>query len=125
MLGSKDIIAFIPTRDKAKSRAFYETVLGLEYKEEDPFAITMNGNGVAIRIVDVGQFTPATYTILGWAVEDIREAVITLRAKRVEFESYEGMEHDDLGIWTAPDGARIAWFKDVDGNVLSISQDTD
>lgn len=125
MLGTRDIIAFIPTTDKAKARGFYETVLGLEFKEEDPFAIVMNGNGIDIRIVDVGPFTPASYTILGWAVDDIEESVSTLRAKGVAFETYEGMDHDELGIWTAPDGARVAWFKDVDGNVLSVSQDTE
>ena len=125
MLRGNNIIGFIPTTDKAKARTFYEGVLGLEFKEEDTFAVVMNANGIDIRIVNVGQFTPFGFTILGWAVEDIAEAVTTMRAKGVEFETYDFLDHDDLGIWTAPDGARVAWFKDVDGNTLSVSQDTD
>lgn len=125
MLGNKNIIGYIPTRDKAKARAFYEDVLGIGYIEEDPFAIVMNANGIDIRIVDAGDvFGPAPMPILGWAVEDIRETVAGLAAKGVDFETY-GLEVDDLNIWTAPDGARVAWFKDVDGNMLSVSQDTD
>ena len=124
MLGKKDIIAFIPTRDRAKARRFYVGVLGLAFKEQDAFADVIDANGIDIRIVDVGDgFTPAPFTILGWAVEDIMEAVTGLRAKGVKFETYDAMDHDALGIWTAPDGARVAWFKDPDGNVVSVSQD--
>ena len=125
MLRGNNIIGFVPTTDKAKARGFYEDVLGLEFQEEDTFAVVMNANGIDIRIVDVGQFTPFGFTILGWAVEDIAESVTTMRARGVVFETYDFLEHDDLGIWTAPDGARVAWFKDVDGNTLSVSQDTD
>ena len=125
MLRGNNIIGFVPTTDKAKARGFYEDVLGLEFQEEDTFAVVMNANGIDIRIVDVGRFTPFGFTILGWAVEDIAETVTSMRAKGVEFETYDGLDHDDLGIWTAPDGARVAWFKDVDGNTLSVSQDTD
>jgi len=125
VLRGNNIIGFIPTTDKAKARTFYEDVLGLEFKEVDTFAVFMNANGIDIRIVDVGQFNPFGFTILGWAVDDIAEAVTTMRAKGVEFETYDFLDHDDLGIWTAPDGARVAWFKDVDGNTLSVSQDTD
>jgi len=125
VLRGNNIIGFVPTTDKAKARGFYEDVLGLEFQEEDTFAVVMNANGIDIRIVDVGQFTPFGFTILGWAVEDIAESVTTMRARGVVFETYDFLEHDDLGIWTAPDGARVAWFKDVDGNTLSVSQDTD
>ena len=102
MLAGKNIIGFIPTLDKAKARAFYEDVLGLPVQEEDAFAIVLNANGIDIRLVDVGAFTPFRFTILGWAVEDIAETVSAMRAKGVDFETYDGMEHDDLGI----DGAR-------------------
>jgi len=126
MLGKKDIIAFIPTRDRAKSRRFYTEVVGLTFKEQDAFADVVDANGIDIRIVDVGpDFVPAGFTILGWAVEDIQEAVTTLRSKGVEFETYAGMDHDEFGIWTARDGAKVAWFKDPDGNMLSVSQDTE
>jgi len=125
MLAGKNIIGFIPSVDKSKARAFYEGVLGLEVKEEDAFAIVLDANGTDIRLVDVGAYTPFHFTILGWAVEDITATVSEMRAKGVEFETYDGMDHDELGIWTAPDGARVAWFKDIDGNVLSVSQDTE
>ena len=125
VLRGNNIIGFIPTTDRAKARAFYEGVLGLTFKEEDAFATVMNANGIDIRIVGVGEFTPFGFTILGWAVDDIAETVTTMRAKGVIFETYDFLDHDDLGIWTAPDGAQVAWFKDVDGNVLSVSQDTD
>ena len=125
MLRGKNIIGFIPTTDRAKARTFYEGVLGLQFKEEDAFATVMDANGVDIRIVGVRQFTPHGFTILGWAVEDIAETVTMMRENGVVFESYDGLDHDELGIWTAPDGARVAWFKDIDGNLLSVSQDTD
>lgn len=125
MLSGKNIVGFIPTTDRAKARTFYESVLGLEFKEEDAFATVMNANGINIRIVDVGPFTPFGFTILGWAVDDITATVTAMTAKGVVFEAFDFLEHDDLGIWTAPDGARVAWFKDVDGNLLSVSQDTD
>jgi catechol 2,3-dioxygenase-like lactoylglutathione lyase family enzyme len=125
MLGNKDIIAFIPTKDPQRSREFYEHALGLKFVEEDAFAIVMGANGIAVRIVNVGDFTPFGFTILGWAVEDIEETVVELRVKGVTFDTYEGLEQDRLGIWTAPGGARVAWFKDPDGNVLSVSEDTD
>src|SRR3569833_3345805 len=125
MLGRKDIVGFIPTTDKLKARAFYEEILGLEFKEDAHFAVVMNVNGIDFWVVSVGEFTPLPFTILGWAVQDIEASVNSMRAKGVDFEVYDFLPHDELGIWTAPDGARVAWFKDPDGNTLSVSQDMD
>jgi catechol 2,3-dioxygenase-like lactoylglutathione lyase family enzyme len=125
MLGTKDIVAFVPTRDPAKARAFYEKTLGLRFVSEDPFALVFDGNGVMIRIANVSNvrdFKPAPFTILGWLVDDIGEAVKDLSRKGVKFERFPGMEQDQLGVWSSPSGAKIAWFKDPEGNVLSVTE---
>jgi catechol 2,3-dioxygenase-like lactoylglutathione lyase family enzyme len=122
MLGSKKIMAFVPTRDSNKARSFYEGVLGLRFVSEDPFALVLEANGILVRVAKVPEFKPQQFTILGWQVSDIEEAVSGLQKKGVHFEKYGFDGQDDCGIWTAPGGARVAWFKDPDGNVLSVSQ---
>jgi catechol 2,3-dioxygenase-like lactoylglutathione lyase family enzyme len=123
MLGSLDIVAFVPTTDAAKARAFYEGVLGLRFVKDDGFAIVLDANGIMIRVAKVGKdFVPAQFTILGWQVSQIEDVVRSLRAKGVHFEIFGFFKQDELGIWTAPTGDKVAWFKDPDGNVLSVSQ---
>jgi catechol 2,3-dioxygenase-like lactoylglutathione lyase family enzyme len=122
MLGSNNIVAFVPTKDATKSRAFYEGVLGLRFVKDDGFALVLNANGIMVRVSQAPQFTPAQFTILGWEVTDIEKMVAELREKGVQFERYGFIEQDDLGIWTAPTGDKVTWFKDPDGNVLSVSQ---
>ncbi|MGA6981900.1 MAG: VOC family protein [Candidatus Sulfotelmatobacter sp.] len=121
MLGSTNIVAFIPTKDTEKARAFYEGVLGLRFVKDDGFAMVLDANGIMVRIAKA-QFTPAPFTILGWQVNRIEEVVKGLQAKGVHFERFGFFEQDALGIWTAPSGDKVAWFKDPDGNVLSVSQ---
>jgi catechol 2,3-dioxygenase-like lactoylglutathione lyase family enzyme len=125
VLGSADVIAFAPTRDPAKARAFYEKTLGLKFVSDDAFAIVFDANGVTLRIANVSavkNFKPAPFTILGWQVKSAEETVKALAKKGVEFERFPGMDQDKLGIWSSPSGARVAWFKDPDGNTLSITQ---
>src|SRR3974390_1184035 len=112
MLANSDIIAFVPTTDSAKARAFYEAVLGLRFVSDDGFALVFNANGIMIRVVKVQQFTPAQYTILGWDLNEIEKVVVRLQEQGVHFERYGFFQQDDLGIWTAPGGAKVAWFKD-------------
>ena len=121
MLGSIDIVAFVPTRDFEKARAFYEGVLGLRFVKNDGFAMVLDANGIMVRVAKA-QFTPAPFTILGWQVLDIEKIVTGLQGKGVQFERFGFFEQDALGIWTAPSGDKVAWFKDPDGNVLSVSQ---
>jgi catechol 2,3-dioxygenase-like lactoylglutathione lyase family enzyme len=123
MLGSIDIVAFVPTKDFEKARAFYEGVLGLRFVKNDGFAMVLDANGIMVRVAKA-QFTPAPFTILGWQVPDIEKMVAGLQAKGVQFERFGFLEQDALGIWTAPSGDKVAWFKDADGNVLSVSQHT-
>jgi len=125
MLGSADVIAFVPTRDPARARVFYRDVLGLKFISEDFFALVFSAGGVTVRIANVSGvegFEPAPYTVLGWHVADASAAVEQLVAKGVTFERFPGMKQDKSGIWTSPSGARVAWFKDPDGNILSIVQ---
>ena len=121
MLGSTNIVAFVPTKDPGKARAFYEGVLGLHFVKDDGFALVMSANGIMVR-VSKAEFTPAQFTILGWQVTNIEKMAAELQAKGVQFERFGFFEQDQLGIWTAPTGDKVAWFKDPDGNILSVSQ---
>ena len=121
MLGSIDIVAFVPTKDVEKAKAFYVNVLGLRFVKDDGFAMVLDANGIMVRVARA-QFTPAPFTILGWQVSDIDQIGKTLQEKGVQFERFGFFEQDPLGIWTAPTGDKVAWFKDPDGNILSVSQ---
>jgi catechol 2,3-dioxygenase-like lactoylglutathione lyase family enzyme len=122
MLGSQKIVAFVPTRDTEKARAFYEGVLGLKFLKDDGFAMVLDANGTMIRVAKVPDLTPAQFTILGWQVSGIEKVVAELQVKGVRFEIFGFFKQDELGIWTAPTGDKVAWFKDPDGNVLSVSE---
>ncbi len=122
MLDAAELVAFISTIDPTRARRFYEVTLGLALIEASPFALVFKSNGVMLRVTVVDQLQPAPHTVLGWAIGDIETRVRALAARGVSFLRYEGMSQDDLGIWLAPSGARIAWFKDPDGNILSLTQ---
>jgi catechol 2,3-dioxygenase-like lactoylglutathione lyase family enzyme len=122
MLGSAKIVAFAPTRNAEKARAFYEGVLGLKLVSEDKFALEFDANGTMLRVASVPKYDPHPFTILGWDVPDIDKTVTALSKKGVEFQQYGMPGQDKRGIWTSPSGAKVAWFKDPDGNVLSVTQ---
>jgi catechol 2,3-dioxygenase-like lactoylglutathione lyase family enzyme len=122
MLGTTNIVAFVPITDSAKARAFYEGLLGLRFVKDDGFALVLEANGIMVRAAKMKEVTPAQYTILGWQVSDIENMVRALQSKGVHFEIFGFFKQDELGIWTAPTGDKVAWFKDPDGNVLSLSQ---
>lgn len=122
MLGSTNIIAFVPIKDSQKSRAFYEGILGLHFVKDDGFALVLDAHGIMVRAVKMKEFTPAQFTVLGWEVSDIENVVRELGKKGVHFEIFGFFKQDELGIWTTPTGDKVAWFKDPDGNTLSVSQ---
>lgn len=122
MLASGKMVGFIPTKDYDKARAFYEGKLGFEFVSLDQYALVMNAGGLMIRIAKVPNFTPLQGTILGWQVENIQSVASWLRDRGVPLEKYPFVQDRELGIWTTPNGDRVAWFKDPDGNILSISQ---
>jgi catechol 2,3-dioxygenase-like lactoylglutathione lyase family enzyme len=123
ILGSSKIVAFAGVKDADRARAFYRDTLGLRLVSEDGFALVFDANGTMLRVSLVREVVAAPYTSLGWEVEDILAKAKALTDAGVKLERYEAfLKQDELGIWTAPGGTRVAWFKDPDGNLLSISQ---
>jgi catechol 2,3-dioxygenase-like lactoylglutathione lyase family enzyme len=122
MLTHRSLIAFIPTKDTARARHFYEDLLGLRFVSDDSFAIVMDANGTMVRIVHVEDFTPFPFTLLGWQVDDIHTTIAEMTCKGIQFLRYPYFEQTEDGAWTAPGGAKVAWFHDPDHNTLSISQ---
>jgi predicted enzyme related to lactoylglutathione lyase len=122
MLASAKMVGFIPTTDYHKARAFYEGQLGFTFVSLDQFALVMSVGGHMIRISEMPNFKPLQGTILGWQVEDIEAVATWLRDRGVPPEKYPFAQDQTLGIWTTPDGSKVAWFKDPDGNILSVSQ---
>ncbi len=122
MLGKEKVVGFVVTTDSARARAFYEGVLGLRVVSEDDFALVVEANGTTIRVTKMKEWSPNAHTVLGWEIADVPAMVKGLTARGVTFERYGFLEQDALGVWTAPGGTRVAWFKDPDGNVLSVSQ---
>jgi catechol 2,3-dioxygenase-like lactoylglutathione lyase family enzyme len=122
MLTHRSLIAFIPTKDTTRARHVYEDLLGLRFVSDDSFAIVMDANGTMIRVVRVEDFTPFPFTLLGWQVDDIHTTIAEMTGKGIQFLRYPYFEQSEDGAWTAPGGAKVAWFHDPDHNTLSISQ---
>jgi catechol 2,3-dioxygenase-like lactoylglutathione lyase family enzyme len=121
MLTVGKLVGFLSTTDYGKARAFYEGKLGFEFVSLDQFALALRAGENMIRIAKPETFKPAQGTVLGWQVDDVRAAVLWLGSRGVVTEKYPFVEDQELGIWTAPSGDQVAWLKDADGNVLSIS----
>jgi catechol 2,3-dioxygenase-like lactoylglutathione lyase family enzyme len=122
MLGESKLISFAATKSPEKAKEFYQTSLGLRLVNETPFALVCDAHGTMLRIQKVRELSPAAYTVLGWEVADLHATIMQLVKTGVRFERYDGLSQDELGIWTSPDGAAVAWFKDPDGNTLSLTQ---
>ena len=122
MLGSTNIVAFVPIKDGDKARAFYEGILGLRLVKDDGFAVVFEANGIMVRAAKLKEFAPSQFTVLGWEVSNLEDAVRSLGKRGVKFEIFGFFKQDELCIWTAPTGDKVAWFKDPDGNILSVSQ---
>ncbi|MDP2260329.1 MAG: VOC family protein [Caulobacter sp.] len=122
-LASAKVVTFILTGDRAASKAWYMDVLGLPLIADDPFASVLTMNGAVLRIVHIDGYEAGAHPVLGWEVADIAAAIETLVSRGVTMTIYEGFGQDALGVWTSPDGkAKVAWFNDPDGNVLSLAQ---
>jgi predicted enzyme related to lactoylglutathione lyase len=121
MLKSK-IISFVATENSARALKFYSETLELSLVSDDPFAMVFDVNGTTLRVQKVHELIPAKHTVLGREVADISATTKELMKKGVRFEQFEGLPQDELGIWTTPSGAKVAWFKDPDGNTLSLTQ---
>jgi catechol 2,3-dioxygenase-like lactoylglutathione lyase family enzyme len=122
MLKAQPIIAFVATTDPRRAKAFYAKTLGLRFVSEDPFAVVFDAAGTMLRLAIVPRLQPAGYTVLGWIVPDIRREVRGLVRRGVVFARFDGFGQDEDGIWASPSGAQVAWFRDPDGNTLSLTQ---
>ena len=122
ILGSQELVAFVATRDPSRAKKFYRDTLGLPLVSEDEFALVFDATGTMLRVTRVRELAAAKYTVLGWQVRDIVQTAKDLEKAHVTLERYPGLQQDELGIWNSPSGARVAWFKDPDGNTLSITQ---
>ncbi len=122
-LNKHKIIGFLTIVDVERAKKFYRDTLGLRLLgEEPPFALVFDANGTMLRLGMGKKISPAIGTVLGWEVPDAAAAARDLQQAGVRCERYDHMKQDELGIWTAPTGAKVAWFKDPDGNILSISE---
>lgn len=122
-LGKHNLVAFVTVVDVDKARTFYRDTLGLKLVREDlPFALVFDANGVMLRVAISKQRARVPGTVLGWDVPDIGAAIDGLAADGVRFERYDFLKQDDRGIWTSPTGAKVAWFKDPDENLLSLTE---
>jgi catechol 2,3-dioxygenase-like lactoylglutathione lyase family enzyme len=126
VLSQAKLVAFLATTDAKRALAFYRDTLGLKVLEESPFALVLHGGGdaggVTIRVQKVEKAVVPPYTALGWEVPDIAATVVQLAAAGVACERFPGMTQTELGIWKSPGGAQVAWFKDPEGFLLSVTQ---
>ncbi|MFN8053291.1 MAG: VOC family protein [Acidimicrobiales bacterium] len=121
MLDGTAPMAFVATVDLDRSLPFYRDTLGLAVVAADPYGAMLELGGAPVRINVVADHTPAPNTVFGFATDDVAAEVAALTARGVEMARYPGMDQDELGVWTAPDGAQVAWFADPDGNVVSLT----
>lgn len=122
MLNTSYLVCFTATSKSDASKVFYQDVLGLTLIEDNPIAIVFDVNGVMLRIQKVANHVPLHCTAVGWHVQHIKSVIDELTKKGIQFERFHGMDQDERGIWKAPSGAKIAWFKDPDGNILSLTE---
>jgi catechol 2,3-dioxygenase-like lactoylglutathione lyase family enzyme len=122
MLESARAVAFVSATDLGRARDFYEGVLGLPAEGVTDFACVFRAAGVRLRVTLVGELSPQPFTVFGWEVGAIHQTIAGLAGRGVEFLRYEGMGQDPAGVWTTPGGDQVAWFRDPDGNVLSLTQ---
>ena len=115
-------ILFAATTNSERSRKFYEQTLGLEFVADDPYALVFRSGQLQLRIQKVDRKPRIDYTVLGWAVTDIQKTVQQLSSDGVEFTRYDGLDQDADGVWRAPSGAKVAWFRDPDDNTLSLTE---
>ena len=115
-------ILFLATANAQRARAFYERVLGLAFVADEPSALVFRTGDSMLRIQKVERVHKLPYTALGWAVRDIRATVHRFREAGVGFQRYAGLDQDEDSLWRSPSGALVAWFRDPDGNILSLTQ---
>ena len=124
-LDAARLVGFAATAEPAAARRFYEGVLGLRLLEDGPFALVFAAGTTTVRVQKVESVKAVAYTALGWEVEDIAAAVQALASRGVKFERFRGLTQDEAGVWRTPEGSCVAWFRDPDGNTLSLTERSD
>lgn len=122
MLADKKLKAFVSTIKPTEAKSFYKDILGLQLLFEDSYALEFDANGTLLRVTFVQDLKPQPFTVLGWNVADIVSVIKSLNKKGIACEKYGFLKQDDFGVWTSPGGSKVAWFKDPDGNVLSLTE---
>lgn len=122
MLTHCELVAFAATLNPEQAKTFYGSTLGLRLIADEPFALVFDAHGTMLRLQKARSHTPPPFTVLGWKVADIASHVERLRAAGIQMERYSGFDQDAQGVWEAPDGTKVAWFRDPDGNTLSLTQ---
>ena len=122
MLADKELKAFVATTKTKKAKSFYQEILGLKLLSEDDYALEFDANGTKLRVIIVQELKPREFTALGWNVDDIFATIKSLNEKGVFCENYPFLHQDNSGIWLSPGGSKVAWFKDPDGNILSLTE---
>ena len=122
MLGDKPAVAFVATAFPDESLVFYRDKLGLELVEDSPFALVFACPNVMLRVQKVAEPALVTHTVFGWDVPDIHASLGNLHKQGIEPVRFPGLQQDDGGVWASPSGALVAWFRNPDGNCLSLTQ---
>lgn len=122
MLANAKLQSIIWTSRIGAAETFYRDALGLRLRGKSDGALVFDVGGGDLRVSPVPSTEPSEHTVLGFAVADINAVMALMSARGVSFERFPGFRHDEHGIVVTPDGARVAWFRDPDGNILSVVQ---
>ncbi len=122
MLGAQQLVAFVSTVDAQRAQAFYRDALGLRVISQDEYALVFDANGTPLRVTIAPKVDPAPYTVLGWHVDRIDSVLDGFEKAGIPPLRFDFMNQDARGIWTSPSRAKVVWFNDPDGNVLSLTQ---
>jgi catechol 2,3-dioxygenase-like lactoylglutathione lyase family enzyme len=122
MLQASEAVAFLPSEDLERSDRFFQGVLDLPLMSHSPYASVFAVGGATLRVTKVDGLRPQPFTVFGWLVPDLRTAIRELGDRGTVMLRYKGLDQDDEGVWTTPNGDFVAWFHDPDSNVLSLTQ---
>jgi catechol 2,3-dioxygenase-like lactoylglutathione lyase family enzyme len=121
--GTAKAVTFVLTTNRERARSFYEHKLGPTCLSKDDYAVVFDLNGATLRVTLLAEHQPSEQSVLGWTAPDIGRAVEGLNLLGIAVERRSFLPQDESGIWTSPDeAARVAFFKDPNGNVLSLTQ---
>lgn len=122
MTTARSPVSFLATTEPASAERFYTDVMDLQLLESSPFALVFADGETILRVQIVPELSLAPYTVHGWQVTDIDGEIEKLASNGVQFLTFDQLKQSASGIWTTPDGHKIAWFKDPSGNILSLTQ---